>query len=70
MSGAITPLPSTPSWRGDQLKNTGQIYFCVTSRELWLKYKYRIFLERLFQTDPSSPPDHILSVGAVITLSV
>jgi hypothetical protein len=23
MCGAIPPLPNTPSWHGDQLKNTG-----------------------------------------------
>jgi hypothetical protein len=28
MSGAIPPLPNTPSWRGDQLKKSqGQLYF-------------------------------------------
>jgi hypothetical protein len=32
MSGAIPPLPNTPSWRGDQLKKEaqGQLYLYLT----------------------------------------
>jgi hypothetical protein len=37
MSGAIFPLPNTPSWRGDQLKTQGQLYFTFT-----FKYYYQV----------------------------
>jgi hypothetical protein len=34
MSGAITPLPSTLSWRGSQLKKAqGQLYFTCNFRD-------------------------------------
>jgi hypothetical protein len=38
MSGAIPPLPNTPSWRGAQKKAQGQLYFTL----LYLRFKKRV----------------------------
>jgi hypothetical protein len=34
MSGAITPLPNTPSWRGAQLKHRDNFTFTPNPKEL------------------------------------
>jgi len=31
MSGAVPPLPNTPSWHGAQFKAQGQLYFLTFS---------------------------------------
>jgi hypothetical protein len=49
MSGAITPLPNTPLWRGAQLKHRDNFNF--TSRRKWIYPIHAKQRDRLSQTN-------------------
>jgi hypothetical protein len=53
MSGAIPPLPNTPSWRGAQLKHRDSFTFTSTSRVM-----KNIISHNIYSTLPDSNLEH------------
>jgi hypothetical protein len=44
MSGAIPPLPNTPSWRGAQLKTQGQLYLYLLIPKLYIEELHKLYV--------------------------